>query len=230
MKSQTRILIVLLLVFTSVTAPAAVTEVNNVNGQTSTWEKVKITIKKWWNGEGEEPVQPKIAPRQPTPLLVAPTPTPTPIRKKPMPVTAEQNALVKLPLYAKPAGGSTLVELRAARDSVKATKLLSVAKPARVGTSKLGKTKAGVPAINWRELRVTKKIPRLDIGTEIQISRNDFKISSLNWGLSEPANLKRLSSPNSISNAELNALLNIKVSQALPQKAFRPTLELWGNR
>jgi tetratricopeptide (TPR) repeat protein len=142
--------------------------------------------------------------------------------------TAAQDAFRKQPLLAETATGSSLKDIQGVRDAVRGATALKVSKPGRAGTSKLAKNKAGVPAVNWQQLKVAKKIPRLDIGTESLISRNDFKVSQLGWGLSKPSDLKPLPSPQAIGPKEVAQALAVKAPVVLGTRGLTANLKTVG--
>lgn len=131
-------------------------------------------------------------------------------------------------LFENKAEGSSLKDVQGLRDSVKSAPLLKVAKPGRAGTSKLAKSKEGVPVTNWSQLKVTKKIPRLDIGTENLISSEDFKVSKLHWGLQKPSDFKRLPVPAPVSTAEVKKALSLKVARALGPRGLQANIRTVG--
>ncbi len=214
MKSQIRLLAVLL-ALSALPVYAAYTETGST-AEPTVIEKVTVTVKNWynaWRAPKPVPVQVETA-AQPQNVAPANTPVATsaaPANPEPEAVAevSEQKALREQPLFEHRAEGSTLKDVQSVRDSLKGAPVVNVAAPGRKGTSNLDKTKAGVPAVNWKKIKVSKIIPRLDIGTENRISANDFKIEKLSWGLAKPSDLKRLPSPAPIKTAELAKALSI---------------------
>ena len=133
-------------------------------------------------------------------------------------------ALQEQPLFAAKATSSSVVEAQKLRDGMKDSALLKVATPGRAGTSKLAKSRAGVPTVNWGDLKkqaragggvgAVKVIPSLDIGTEDLISREDFSIEGLRYGLEQASEFKRLPAVNVVSERELAQLKSLKVTRA----------------
>ncbi|HMN68300.1 MAG TPA: hypothetical protein PKC28_07150, partial [Bdellovibrionales bacterium] len=199
--------------FISASAYAAFTETGNTTSTSSTWTQVttvKTTVDRWmsyWSPKSETVVAPAApvvvsAPEsQPAgdtntvdrARIEGTAPESVPVAE--IAPAAEVSALKSQSLYESKATGSSLAEVRAARDGVRATQAFAVAKAGRAGTSKLGRDKSGVPVVDWKKLKAAKSIPRLDIGWESLISKSDFKVEKLSWGLSKPSDLKRLPGP-----------------------------------
>jgi tetratricopeptide (TPR) repeat protein len=271
MKSRVWIVAIMM---TLVTAQAygAFTETSETVTEHSAWQKVKVTVKQWWNdwNRGDltaakpSPVVAKTKPATPAqtgtgttaasapattgtataaaPATVAPatgtgtgtgTTTAKPVAAAPAkPVkpadTEAHAALRKQPLYEQSAAGSSLKDVQSVRDSVKGSQLLGVAKPGRAGTSKLPRSKQGVPTYDLKQIKVSKRIPRLDIGTENLISRNDFKVSKLNWGLSKPSDMKPLPSPKGLEGKEIKTAFAIKPAKVLGSKGLTANMKTVG--
>ncbi|NJL25338.1 MAG: hypothetical protein HC902_09270 [Calothrix sp. SM1_5_4] len=142
--------------------------------------------------------------------------------------TEEQTALSKQPLYEQRSEGSTLRDVQVARDKVRGASLLKVAQPGRAGTSKLPRTKAGVPVADIRKFKVSKRIPRLDIGTENLISREEFGVDGLSIGLSEPSELKRLPAVPALPEGEFRKILGAPVAKVLGAKGLQANIRTVG--
>jgi hypothetical protein len=110
--------------------------------------------------------------------------------------------------------GSSLQEVQAERDKLKSTALIK-ATPGRAGTTVLPKTKGGVPVAAWSNIRVSKKVPLLDIGTENTISRENFTVSKLAWGTFTPPEIKKMPPPASVPASELALINTTKVIKPL---------------
>ncbi len=251
MKSS-RVVLAMLTVLTTAQAYAAYTDIGNVVTDQTAIEKVKTTVKvtvqnvlDYWYGTGTAQPAPAPTPNpqkakgtatmaseKPAPTATEATPAPAPqavtataAPAKPVKpdASAAQKELREQALFTEKTAGSTLEDVKSLRNSLKAASVLGVAKAGRAGTSKLAKSKEGVPVIDFKKMKVTKNIPRLDIGVEDQISRNDFQVSKLNWGLQKPSDLKRLPSPTALNDKEINGLL-APVVKALGTRGMQANL------
>lgn len=276
MKSRIWIVTVAMTLVTT-SAYGAFTETGDVVTTLPAWEKVKVTVKQWWNdwnrpeAPGQKPTQ-VAQPSKPTTgtgtgtttagtatgaqptggasgaasatagtgagtgTTGAPT-SGTPVAANAKPTspakptkvdTEAHKALRNQPLFEQSATGSSLKDVQMVRDSVKGSSLLQVAKPGRAGTSKLPRTKQGVPTYDLKQIKVSKRIPRLDIGTESLISRNDFKVSKLNWGLSKPSDMRPLPSPAAIPAKELKTAFAIQPTKVLGSKGLTANMKTVG--
>lgn len=183
--------------------------------------KVQSKVVEWWNywtGQPADtsPVAVVAKPQPPTASVPAPA-EPHVVQTAPsVPVARETEAAKAFreqPLFEAKKTGASLQDVRRLRDSVRAGTVFKVAQPARAGTTKLAKTKDGVPVVDWAKVKATKAIPRLDIGTENVITRDDFAVDKISWGLQRPSDLKRLPTPEVISDKDLKTALNIAVSK-----------------
>lgn len=212
--------------------------------------KVETKVTEWWNYWTAAPkvatsqAQPQSSPStgaqpQATPSTVAPQAVPTEPKniavaapaKGTIPTKQEPEAnkvFRQQPLFESKEKSASLQEVRQIRDSVKAGNVLKVAQPGRTGTSKLAKSKEGVPVTDWSKLKVTKSVPRLDIGTENLISREDFSIDKLSWGMQKPSEFKRLPTPNAISDKELKGALGVAVSKVLGVRGLQANFRTVG--
>jgi len=226
----------------SCSAYAAFTDTHS--DQTSTWKQVKTTVKvtveRWlgfWGSDEATPAQPQEAKRsasgsstqssvagagETTPLPPATPPAPDP---SPAPANKPAEKFVdhSAPIHFK-TDGTSLQEVQSARDQVKATPLMKVTQPGRVGTSNLPKSNVGVPVTNWAALRANKKISRLDIGTENLISREDFHVSKLAWGLYKAPDLQRMPSPAALTGKELASVTGTPVPRALGPRGLQANI------
>lgn len=214
--------------------------------------QVKVTVQGWydyWTGKTPdltpkpeqvaetpkagtpkaESKQTTTAEQQPTaPQAEAPAPqqaqkaAPTKPQKE---VNEAANALKKQVLFEERAEGSSLKDVQSLRDSVKGANVLGVTKAGRKGTSNLDKNQSGVPTINWAKVKATKKVPKLDIGTENLISAKDFKVSKLNWSLAKPSDLKRLPSVAAFSEKEVKKALGTPVVKVLGARGLQANLK-----
>jgi len=106
------------------------------------------------------------------------------------------------------------------REAVSGKEAITVAEPGRPGTSVLPTTKVGVPTFALtktetkkgkdgkvqKKITQVKEIPKLDIGIEKTISKNDFVPSELKVGFKEPRKPTELATPKTYSAKELAAL------------------------
>lgn len=201
--------------------------------EVTAWEKavttVKVTVSGWinyWTGDrpDSEPTRAaqakKAQPSNPSAPVAAVAPA-----AKPQ-LNEEQSRLQAQPLFPQAVkGGATLKDVQAVRDSLKNTNILTVSKPGRAGTTKLAKTKSGVPTLDFSKWKATKKTPRLDIGSEDQISRNDFKVDSLKWAPQQAAEFNKLSSPDSLNDKELNRYLSTPIAKVLGERGLQANLQ-----
>lgn len=239
-------LVTIAVLFVTTQAYGAFTDTNESTTASSTWTKVTVTVqtkvqewKDWWYGKNAQPATEVAQPATPkgtgsqamgagTGTTTAPAQTTVktePVQAARPAPTEEQTALRNQPLFTEKAQGASLTDVRALRDQVKTKNVLGVAKPGRAGTSKLAKSKAGVPTVDWKKVKINKTIPRLDIGTENLISRNDFEVSQLSWGLQKPSELKRLPSPGVIAGKELSQALGMQVAKAGVPKGLQANLQ-----
>lgn len=245
MKSS-KVVLVMMTVLVTGSAYAAYTDIGNVVTEQTAIEKVKTTVKvtvqnvlDYWYGKGQ---QAPPTPAEPTPkesvasgssgnpateTTSAPAPQ-IPVEPaqstKPEPSEA-QNELRSQPLFTEKAEGSSVEDVKAVRNSLKGAQFLGVAKAGRAGTSKLAKSKEGVPVVDFKKMKVSKKIPRLDIGVEDQISRKDFQVTKLSWGLQKPSDLKRLPSPGvAVTDKEMKKVLGTPIERVLGTRGMQANL------
>lgn len=192
-------------------------------------EVVAVTVKTWWNkwtgAEAPKQQQTAVAKRAPVQqtrkpaMQLQPVQQPTAAAAAPAAVTASAPAPVTAPAtvaapVAAVKGNATLKDVQALRDRAKAAPLFKVKTAARAGTSKLARTPAQVPVTDWARFKMTKSIPRLDIGTETLISREDFQLETLNWGARGVPDLKPEATPKGASDSEIAKLTGQKVTKA----------------
>ncbi len=220
---KTRILTILILVAVSLSGAQAladepqgfVARLKQKWTEVSTEVKAKVKAKVdewidyWQGGDKTKTAQQQQQPQAPGQW----TPPPVKITE-----TNEQAQLRAQPIYEEKAPNSTLDDVKRVQQTVKDTPVLSVATPAVPGTSNLPKTKAGVPKADFKQFKVTKKIPRLDIGTEPTISAKDFNYGHLNWNPHTGAEFQRLPPVPEIKSQELTAALTMKVAPAKDPK------------
>jgi tetratricopeptide (TPR) repeat protein len=215
----------------------------------STWEwvttTVKVTVNNWisyFKGEPAPAAVPAVAPAaRPKAVAKAPAILPkpaavpqqdlapvaaAPAASKPVVPLSNQEAMKELraqPLFEAKATGSSLKDVQAVRDSVKSSQVLKVKEHGRSGTSKLAKSTAGVPTVNWAQLKKIKKIPRLDIGVESLISKEDLTVGSLNWSVQKPSTFKKLPSAKAIAEIE-----NTPIPRALSARGLQANIRTVG--
>lgn len=143
-------------------------------------------------------------------------------------VNEAANALKKQALFEEKAEGSSLKDIQSLRDSVKGASALQVSKAGRKGTSNLNKNKSGIPTIDWAKVKATKKVPKLDIGTENLISAKDFRVTKLNWSLAKPSDLKRLPTVAAFSEKEVKKALGQPVVKVLGARGLQANLRPGG--
>lgn len=142
-------------------------------------------------------------------------------------LSGEQQALRQQKVFEREKG-TTLQEMQSLRDSVKAKPLFKVAQPGRAGTSNLPKSKQGVPLADFKKVRATKVVPRLDIGHEVLVSREDFQMDSVSFGIGKPSELKKLPQPVAVTAAEFSKALGQPVARALGAKGLQANIRTVG--
>ena len=247
---KSRIVLLMVAVLVGMQADAAYTETEPAT-TASTWElltsQVKVTVERWigyLRGEEVAPTQTAavtpangIVNTKKVSTVTTPATAVAPVAVVPSavtpakPVTQPNEAVRQLrqqALFESKATGSSLKDVQSLRDKVKATPLLKVATPGRAGTSKLAKSKQGVPLANWAQFKVSKKVPRLDIGRENLISREDFTVTSLSWSVQKPSDFKRLPSPKAVPTNELTKAAAIKIAKALGPRGLQANIRTVG--
>lgn len=213
MKSRIWILTFIALL-TTTPAYGAWTDTASMASLASAWHQVKVTVEtkvnEWvgyWTGAPAPVAAAAVSTTTSASTSVNPAPgvTAIPAKVVPAPISEAAKQLRSQPLYTTKAESSSLQDMQAIHQKVKATQLLKVAQPGRTGTSKLPKSKVGVPLANFAQLKIKgiKKIPLLDIGTENLISREDFTVTSLHWGVQEATDFKKLPQPQVVSENEI---------------------------
>lgn len=192
----------------------------------SRFQEVKVTVqvkvKEWVDYYWGKPVQTPVAKK----VEAASAPAPAQASKPVIPVSGAKAAIpTQVPRIQK---GPSLQTVRQVNESVKAKSLLKIAKPGRAGATKLAKSKEGVPVAEWTKLKATKRIPRLDIGTENLISREDFQIESLHWDLEKPEEVARLAVPHPINEKELALALAAAPVKVNPPRALQANFRTVG--
>lgn len=170
-------------------------------------------------GQPAQPQAPKAGqPGNPAASQVGTETTKAPVAKTVTPrgnETAEQAKLRSTPIYTDKKQNSTLEDIKTVHDSVAKTPVLSVSKPGVQGTSNLPRSKTGVPIVDFKSMHATKSIPKLDIGTENQISAKDFAYGDLSWNLNTGGEFQRLPLVPSVYSHELSVALRIKAQPVL---------------
>lgn len=170
--------------------------------QESTWNKVTDKVKGWWDSAkkglvGDEESQ--LAQKNSTEAIKARAEK----KKQQVRQLADQ-----MPQYKTEDKGFQPQEVEAARQAI-APGLTRVVEPARPPQADLLKDKAGVPQYPIYEARKTKdkngkvktvyvpkkKIPRLDVGREARVSKNDFLLPRFKFALARHQDPKPLKSP-----------------------------------
>lgn len=223
MKSRTSALIVIL----SLSLPAHADWSENLQALTAT---VKVKVNEWlgyWNGQPASEIARVAKPPLPT-QPARPGVSPAPV----VPVPADKPVVATAP--PAPAARPVGIEARAAAEQmrklqqrVRAQQLTKVAQPARPGTSALPKNQDGVPLVDFAKLKLTKVIPRLDIGNEEVISRDDFRIDDVAFGLTTPADTKPLGNVATLTEAEIKSLI-APVAPAYGVKSLQGNLRTVG--
>lgn len=195
-------------------------------------EWVTLARAKWAEFRGEKKDSPRAvasdgAPVPDTPQAVTAVPEAKPT------ATPDQLAAIGAPISTQEREDfKKLIEQT--RNDIKSKDSIVVASPGRKGTSVLPATKSGVPKFDLvkTETKTDKKgqkktikiavkdIPRLDIGEEKTISKNDLIPSDIVVGHKKIEKAKALPSPKAISKKELDRWRNLKVTQLKPWKGI----------
>lgn len=174
----------------------------NAQSESNVWSSFKVQVQThidawlaYWRGDAKkEEAAPLNAPAK---TVVAKPSAPTgPAAKT---IQAPTNTPAPVAVAKPSAVSSSLKDIQNLRDQMKQKSLLRVAQPARAGTSKLTKGREGVPLSDWKTIRVGKRIPRLDIGREALISKEDFTMGHISFETSQPSELKALDRPADLS-------------------------------
>lgn len=142
--------------------------------------------------------------------------------------TREQASLRNQPLFNQQGDGSSLDDVKAVRESVKSTPVLRVKQAGVAGTSNLPKTKAGVPAYDFKRLKSVKSVPRLDIGRENEISAADFQYGKLSWTLQKPNDLKPLPRVPDLNDKEVKAAFAVHPTPVGPVRQLQAKFRVLG--
>ncbi|MBX3021687.1 MAG: hypothetical protein KF799_08440 [Bdellovibrionales bacterium] len=149
-------------------------------------------------------------------------PTQQPVAAKPA-MNEENKALRQQKVFERNKG-TTLQELQSLRDSVKAKPLFKAAQPARPGKTVLPRTKVGVPVADFKKMRATKVVPRLDIGYDVLVSREDFAMGDISFGIGRPSDLKKLPQPAQVSQSDFQKALGQPVTKAFGAKGLQANM------
>lgn len=202
------------------------TDTVNTASVASAWNQVKTTVKttvdswmSYWNGQ---------KPDSPTQTATNSSTAPTASTgtagssaepaQAPRPMSEAAKQLRDQPLYTQKANNSSLKEVQAVQADVKAKSLLKV-QPGRAGTTQLPKSKAGVPVANFAQMKMKdgKKIPRLDIGTENLVSKEDFVVPNLHWEVQNASDFKKLPQPAMVAESELKPFMKLPATTPGPK-------------
>jgi hypothetical protein len=143
-------------------------------------------------------------------------------------VSQENAQLRGQKLFERPQSATSLKDMQAFKEALKSKPALVVAQPARAGTSKLPKSKAGVPVADIRQYRVAKKIPRLDIGSESTISAEDFSMPRLDFTVGKASAFKRLESAKPMAEAEFRKVAAMQIATATGAKGLQANIRTVG--
>ncbi len=202
---------------------------------TSSWQKLEATTEKkanewanamknrWsaWRGHSEEPVATRTASGARTSASTSPATSgqasATAAGTVPAAAAANTTAANQAPLTPAQKQFSQIID---ATRNAAGQNAVQVVVPARVGTTALPKTKNGVPVFALKQ-KIKKKrhvitisvknIPRLDIGTEKQISAGSFMPSTQIVDLSHYTAVKTLPSPAMPSLKETRKVIAAKI-------------------
>lgn len=230
MKSRIWILTILTVIGTA-QAFAAFNDTSSLR-TASGFEALKIQVQAkinalldYWNGT-EQASKPLVKTVPVSPLKTAAAPVVSSV--KPSVLAATSGAPVTTPAPSIEKGPSQLQTMKDLREKLKSKDLLKISKAGRAGSSPLAKSKAGVPLANWKSLKVSKKIPRLDIGVENSVSREDFEIEKLKWSAQKPQELKPLPVAHPIDGQQLKSLISSPVAKVTSPRGLQPNFRTVG--
>ncbi len=132
------------------------------------------------------------------------------------------------PLFTSEASKVNLGKVYEVRDQIKLGQIIKITQPGRTGTSKLARNKAGIPISNWKSIKVTKKIPRLDIGTETSVSADDFNVEKLNWAVQKASDFKRLPTVEPLAAKEFQSALGTAVLKVNEPRVLQANFRVVG--
>lgn len=192
-------------------------------------EIVVIAKTKWAEWMGEKPAEKRAVASEAAPVPAQSAKTPAvgsaaPALTAPTVATAtgQQPVLTALPTNDRKAFADMV---SANKKALEAKNVIQVADPGRKGQADLGKTKSGVPKFDLVKTETKKDkagkktavkikidmIPKLDIGVEPTISKNDLVPAEMIIGFTAPEKPKALATPELLSKKELEAVTKMKV-------------------
>lgn len=210
------------------------------------WTEVKTTVTNAWNrwtGDNRQPAseQPQqvqapqpAQPQQPNQQATTNAQLPSALPAKPGTVATAPTAvpLNTTPYFVAPIKGSSHQEMKQVADTVKAAPVYRTSKAGRTG--KVPLNKMGVPVFDLEKMvpktvkkgkktvttyavvRVTDKIPALDIGEEAAVANQDFTIPNVDITRVEYKKFNELKSPEVWTRKEFDKNLGVALVPAGP--------------
>lgn len=111
--------------------------------------------------------------------------------------------------------GTSLEELQRARQALKSKPVVAVKKAGRAGTSKIARSRAGVPVYDMKKLKTLRAVPALDIGLETLISKEDFTLPKMRVEMESPQSLKPLPKALVVTDKEISLALSGEFKPAM---------------
>lgn len=221
------------------TGPSDASTWSNVTSGVKNWISEKVeTVKTWTKPatttqtktEAPKPAPAVTAVETPVPETATATQAPTEAREAE--IDALTSAMPATPGADRPVKAADIQEVRS---RLKKEGVNSIAKPGRKAKGDFKMTKAGVPVFPM-EIKKTvklangktkvvlgpmKKIPRLDVGVEPTLSRNDFLLKDYKLPLTDVADVPALPSPATIADSQVKAVTSRMVVAAEPAKDLK---------
>lgn len=148
----------------------------------------------------------------------APAPASAPPPLAPMVVSQEvRHAMTNLPTVESSHRSTAQEKVQEIAKAVKSNKVIQVAKPGRAATSaELQMSKRGVPQYvplladkKSHKIPAVKAIPRLDIGSEPELSAHDFVLPEIPRGLAQVKRGEALKSPSLTADKEIKSMTHM---------------------
>lgn len=211
---------------------------NKVTGKVKNWWSQGVNQVQKWTGQEKKSATAKVAPATKTPETPA-APSEATMGQQPIATeaptepTAAQVEALKATMPTPGADRPVRAEdLREVRRRLRQEGVASVSNPGRKPQAGLKLSKAGVPLFPMGVQQVVKmkngktkvvmapmkKIPRLDVGQEPTVSRNDFILKDYRMPLTDVANIPALPSPTPINDGLVKNASTQMVIAAEPAK------------
>lgn len=199
MKTRAQLSILLAILMATSIGHAAWTEGAALHDDSSAWTQMKRKVESVWSGitqywKSEESPKDKGTDQDDSQTEIA--------KQKP--------SIPKEPEFQV---DNRIQDLKKMKAAASAQSGLAVAKPGMAADPALGRTRTGVPVVNWKRFS-SKRIPRLNVGREDQITRRDFALSKVGWSLRPTSKPERLKSPAMMDAKSLKTVLSQKITRS----------------